>query len=475
MASGSTIPGGFKSMFSSPAYSVEQDGILFHASRWSHASENRCKSVWLKAQVSLNSENRVTGLVDHLFRHQAGQMIATLVRVFGPRHIDLAEEVVQDALLKALQQWPYRGVPDNPSAWLIQVAKHRALDVLRREKSLAEKSEEIVRAFASQAEFANRRVVAGGGEALDDTLGMIFMACHPAIPREGRVALTLKTVGGFGVSEIARAFLAREPTVAQRLVRAKRLIRDEGITFELPGVAELSARLDSALEVLYLLFNEGYTAHAGENLVRADLVAEAMRLCSLVIRHPATDRPKCHALLALMMFQAARLPARVGESGELSLLEEQDRSLWDRRLISLGYRHLDRGAEGDEFTEYHLQAAIAACHAATANYELTDWAEIARLYDLLVALNPSPVIALNRAVAIARWRGAEAGIRAIEEIARHPAMQHYYLLPATLGELWRELGDAHKAADFYRRALSHSCSEPERRFLSKRLEATGGS
>jgi len=417
-------------------------------------------------------DNKVPALVDHLFRHQAGQMIATLVRIFGPRYIDLAEEVVQDALLKALQQWPYRGVPDNPLAWLIQVAKNRALDLLRRETSLREKSEEIVRAFAAQEEFANRqREVERGSESFDDTLGMILMACHPAIPREGRVALTLKTIGGFGVSEIARAFLAREATVAQRLVRAKRSIREEGITFDLPSQSEMPARLDSVLEVLYLLFNEGYTAHAGENLVRADLVEEAIRVASLVIRHPATDQPKCHALLALMMFHTARLAARIGEGGELSLLADQDRSLWDRRLIYLAYKHLERSAEGDEFSEYHLQAAIAACHTAATSYDLTDWAEIVRLYDMLVALNPSPVVALNRAVALAKWRGPEAGIRAIEEFSNHPALQHYYLLPATLGELWSEMGDAKKAADFYRQALDHPCSDPERRFLSKRLEA----
>jgi RNA polymerase sigma-70 factor (ECF subfamily) len=426
------------------------------------------------------SDNKAQALVDHLFRHQAGRMIATLTRIFGPRHIDLAEEVVQEALVKALQQWPYRGVPDNPLAWIIQVAKNRALDLLRREASLREKSEEIVRAFAAQEEFANRRIeTERSGETFpgslgqfDDTLCMIFMACHPAIPREGRIALTLKTVGGFGVSEIARAFLARGPTVAQRLVRAKRLIRDEGVTFELPGESEMPARLDSVLEVLYLLFNEGYTAHAGENLVRADLAQEAIRLCSLLVRHRATNRPKCHALLALMLFQAARLPARVGEGGELTLLSDQDRSMWDRRMIYLAYKHLGAAAEGDEFTDYHLQAAIAACHTAASSYELTDWGEIVRLYDLLVAMNPSPVVALNRAVAVAKWKGPEEGIRTIEEISRHPALQHYYLLPATLGELWSEMGDAKKAADFYSQALQHSCSEPERRFLSKRLEAT---
>lgn len=419
-----------------------------------------------------NSDNKVAGLVDHLFRHQAGQMVSTLTRVFGPRHLDLAEEVVQDALLKALQLWPYRGIPDNPAAWLVQVAKNRALDVLRREVSLREKSDELVRAFALQEALANQRLAAGHhDEALDDELSMIFMACHPALPREGRVALTLKTVGGFGVSEIARAFLAKETTIAQRLLRAKRLLREEGITFELPSPAEMSARLDSVLEVLYLLFNEGYTAHRGESLVRADLCEEAMRMVSLAVRHPTTDLPKSHALLALMFFQAARLPARVGEGGDLFLLGEQDRALWDRRLIHHGFIHLDRSAEGDEFTTYHLQAAIAACHAAAASYDLTDWAQIVRLYDQLMALNPSPVVALNRAVAVAKWRGPEAGIRTLEQISEHPALSHYYLLPATLGELWCELGETEKAVANFRQALNCSCSEPERRFLQKKLAA----
>jgi RNA polymerase sigma-70 factor (ECF subfamily) len=373
-----------------------------------------------------------------------------------------------------LQQWPYRGIPGNPSAWLVQVAKNRALDLLRREAVLREKADALAQAFAAREALSHHRDEARyRSQALDDELSMMFMACHPAIPREGRVALTLKTIGGFGVSEIARAFLAKEATIAQRLVRAKRQIREESICFELPSSAEMSGRLDSVLEVLYLLFNEGYTAHRGENLVRADLCDEAIRLGSLIARHPATDLPKSHALLSLMLLQAARLPARVGESGDLFLLAEQDRSRWDRRLLAQGFLHLDRAAEGDEFTEYHLQAGIAACHAAAASYEATDWAQIVRLYDQLFALNPSPVIALNRAVAVAKWRGAEAGLRAIEEISGHPALQHYYLLPATLGELWSELGDTQKAAEFYQQALDQPCSEPERRFLAKRLEATG--
>jgi RNA polymerase sigma-70 factor, ECF subfamily len=423
--------------------------------------------------MTVNSQNRIAGLVDHLFRHQAGKMVSTLTRIFGAEHLELAEEVVQEAMMKALQVWSYRGIPENPAAWLVQVARNRALDLLRRETNLRNKSEELLHAFSAQEDYANRKTeTAFASELLDDELGMIFMACHPAISREGRVALTLKTVGGFGVSEIARAFLSKEATIAQRLVRAKRQIRESGITFELPSAREMSARLDSVLEVLYLLFNEGYTAHRGENLVRADLCEEAIRLCKLVVGHKATALPKSEALLALMYFQAARLTARIGDGGEIFLLGEQDRSLWNRNLIAHGFMHLDRSAEGDEFSEYHLQAGIAACHAAAASYELTDWAEIVRLYDQLLAINPSPVVALNRAVALAKYQGAEAGIRALEEISEHPALSHYYLLPATLGELWTELGEREKAAAHYRKALDLPCSEPERRFLNKRLEAT---
>lgn len=421
--------------------------------------------------MSNAADKGVSRLVDHLFRHQAGQMVSTLTRIFGPQHLDLAEEVVQEALLRALQQWPFRGVPENPTGWLVQVAKNRALDLLRRESSFQSKSEEIIRAFAAQEARANSDSnLPVAGELLDDELGMIFMACHPSIPREGRIALTLKTVGGFGVSEIARAFLAREATIAQRLVRAKRRIREEEIRFELPFSSDLSARLDSVLEVIYLLFNEGYVAHSGESLIRKDLCEEAIRLCGLIVHHPATNLPKSHALLALMLLQSARLPARVSQCGDIFLLGEQDRSLWDRRLINRGIYHLGLSAEGDEITEYHLQAGIAACHVGAPSYEATDWPRIVHLYDQLQQLSSSPVVVLNRAVAASRWRGPQAGIRELNEIASHPAMSDYYLFHATMGELWCESGDQKKAADCYHRALGCPCSEPERRFLLRKIE-----
>jgi predicted RNA polymerase sigma factor len=300
---------------------------------------------------------------------------------------------------------------------------------------------------------------------------MIFMCCHPEIARDASVALSLKTAGGFSVREIARAFLADDAAIAQRLVRAKRLLREEGITFELPSPAEMSARLDSVLEVLYLLFNEGYTAHRGESLVRADLCEEAMRMLSLAVRHPTTDLPKSHALLALMLFQAARLPARVGESGDLFLLGEQDRALWDRRLIHQGFIHLDRSAEGDEFTTYHLQAAIAACHARARTADQTDWARIAALYDALAQLAPSPVVELNRAVALSMAFGPAAGLEIVDALMDEPSLKTYHLLPSVRGDLLAKLGRTQEARAEFERAASLARNSRERELLMERAEA----
>jgi RNA polymerase sigma-70 factor (ECF subfamily) len=393
-------------------------------------------------------------------------MVSTLTRIFGPRRLDLAEEVVQDALLKALELWPFEGIPANPSAWLIQVAKNRALDAIRRETSLVEKLPELARAFPEQT-MPERHA-----EFDDDQLSMMFLCCHPSLAPELRVALTLKTVAGFSVREIARAFLAEEATVAQRLIRGKRQIREQRIDFEMPSGLELRARLDSVLEVLYLLFNEGYSAHQGESLLRADLCDEAIRLARLLSGHPASDLPKTHALLALLLLHASRLPARVNAAGDLFLLRDQDRSLWNRELVLEGLRELDRSAEGDELTPYHLQAGIAAEHALAPTYDSTDWENITEQYDQLYEIDPSPIVALNRAIALSRWKGPKAGLAAITQIERHPALAHYHLLPATLGELSSELGMPEKAAQYYQAALECSCTEPERRLLQKRLSQT---
>src|SRR3954447_24033112 len=402
----------------------------------------------------------VPQLVDHLFRREAGRMVAALTRVLGAENLSLAEDVVQESLVQALRTWPFRGVPENPGGWLMQVAKNRALDLLRREANLARK-EEAIRGWSASLAPADPE-----GEAMDDQLRMIFICCQPAVPREARVALTLKTVGGFGVPEIARAYLAKEATIAQRLVRGKQKIQEIRPPLEVPPPAELPAALDSVLEALYLMFNEGYAAAAGEELVRQEVCAEAVWLVRLVAGHPALDVPKAHALAALLLLQAARNPARVDPEGNLLLLCEQDRSLWDQPKIAAGFHHLDRAARGPELSVYHLEAAIAACHVTPGE---TDWPYIRDLYDDLLALKPSPVVALNRAVALAMVEGPAAGIRAVEEIRGDPALAGYYPLPVTLGELYARAGDTKKAAARFREALGMESPEPVRRRIQERV------
>lgn len=396
-------------------------------------------------------------------------MVATLARVFGPEHLSLAEEVVQEALVAALQQWSVRGVPDNPRGWLFQVARNRALDQLRRESAFRGREQQL----AAQLEHASADEPAFAHELRDDQLRMMLMCCHPAIPKESRIALTLKTVGGFSVDEIARAFLTKKETIAQRLVRAKKLIRDEGIPLDMPSRAELPRRLETLLEVLYLLFNEGYSAHAGEDLVRTELCTEAIRLMRQLVEHPFTSAPECHALLALMLLQAARLPARVDAAGELATLEEQDRSLWNGRMIAEGLRHLGRSASGERLTAYHVEAAIASCHAIAPSFEETEWDAIADHYEQLLAIKPSPVVALNRAIAVAMAEGPAAGIAAIERIAKHPSLRDYLPLAATLGELHLRRGDRAEAAAHFRRALELPGTMIEKRFVLKKLAAIG--
>ena len=405
----------------------------------------------------------VDGLVDHLFRHQYGRLVSTLTRIFGIEHLDLVEDVVQETLLRALRQWPFHEVPDNPAGWLYRAAKNQAVDALRREASFRAKAPQIAEALRQWGDAEGGR---GSPRLADDALGMIFACCHPALERESRIALTLKTLGGFGVSEIARAFLSTDATIAQRLVRAKRKLRAERIRLEVPEEREIGERLPSVLEVLYLMFNEGYAAHRGEDLVRFDLCEEALRLGTLVVEHPAGDRPAAHALLALMWLQASRLPARQSAGGELVLLADQDRSLWDPRCIRRGVGHLARAGAGGELTRYHLEAGIAACHALAPSHEATDWRRIVELYDLLLEAHASPVVALNRAVALAMLEGPDRGIRELGEV--EPALRGYHLFHATLGDFHARAGNSAAARAAYDRALELACTEPERRFLESR-------
>jgi RNA polymerase sigma-70 factor (ECF subfamily) len=390
-------------------------------------------------------------------------MVAHLTRLLGPAHLEMAEETVQEAMLRALQSWPYQGVPENAAAWLFRVAHNIAIDAVRRNRTLGEKTGAIV------AELSRSSAAAPDDPHLeeqlrDDELCMIFMCCHPDIPRDARVALSLKTVGGFGVREIARAFLADDAAIAQRLVRAKRQIRDGRLTLDMPHGPELKLRLDSVLEVIYFMFNEGYATHSGEDLIRQDLCLEALRLGRLVAASSIAV-PRADALVALMALEAARLPARVDESGDLILLEDQDGSRWDQRLIALGFHHFDRSMAGDDVSEYHTQAAIAATHARALDPQSRDWPMILELYDQLLALNSSPVVALNRAVAVARVRGPSEALAALEPLAADPKLRGYYLLLAVRGHLLLELGRRTEAAACFRAALDCSCSAPERRFL----------
>ncbi len=397
------------------------------------------------------NECDVPELVDHLFRREAGRMVATLTGILGVKNIALAEDVVQEALVRALELWPFEGVPENPRAWLIQVAKNRALDRLRRETTLAAKLSTLAPAAAEQSPLRPFD---------DDEVAMLFLCAHPALAPEARLALTLKLGGGFGVREIARAFLAEESTIAQRLVRAKRQIREQGLTFEMPGDGELPERLESVLSVLYLIFNEGYGA------LRQDLCEEAIRMARLVVGH-FTALPAAYALLALFLLQSSRFAARLDPSGILLLLEDQDRTKWDRDRIHEGLMFLDRSAAGNTITPYHLEAGIAAVHAIAPDVSSTNWTEVIELYDQLYELKPSPVVALNRAVALARVEGPRAAISEIERIA--PGLQRYYLTHAALGAFWRDLEEEEKARDHFKQALDCSCSDVERQFLEQRL------
>lgn len=445
------------------------------------------------------AEPPAAALVEHLFRRQASRIVASLARSLGPAHLALAEEAVQDALVRALRRWPHHGVPPNPVAWLHRVAKNRALDRLRRAGTFRSKEAEIrhrlledrssgtanPEAPAMTPSDTDRSEPRFRRELTDDQLRLIFLCCHPRLSRDARVALTLKIVCGFGVGEIARAFLDREPTVAQRLVRAKRKIRDLGLPFEVPGPEEIPERLDSVLEVLYLLFNEGYAPRQGDRPVREDMCAEALRLTEELTRAasaagpvPEDLRPRIHALAALLCFQGSRARARSGSAGveaggegeeaDLVLLEDQDRNLWDRRLVRRGFRHLERSAAGAAITPYHLQAAIASHHAAAPTWQATDWPAILELYDRLLELAPSPVVALNRAVALARVESPRAGLAALDALDPEP-LAGYHLAHATRGTLLLEAGEPRAAAEAFRRALELDPPAPERRLLERRL------
>lgn len=394
-------------------------------------------------------------------------MVSALTRVFGPHNISLTEDVVQDALLQALRVWPFSGVPKNPSGWLYQVAKHKAIDIVRREKWTTDRPEQRAAVEPMIADLFLDEEIA------DDTLRMMFMCSHPALSVESQIALTLKLLGGFGSAEIARALLTNEATIQKRLYRAKQRLREAQVVFEVPTGPELSSRVDAVLAVLYLMFNEGYRTTTDEHPIRKDLCLEAMRLCKLLTEHPAGQHPAAFALMALMCFHAARFDARIDEQGHLLMLSSQDRRQWNRQLIGEGFRYLDRSASGDTVHEIQLEAGIAAFHCMAARYEDTDWARIVMLYDSLLVLKPSPIVALNRAIALAEVQGVQAALEALLTIPDRGALEAYPFYPAALGEMHMRLGHLATAATYFGQAIALTTSPAERQFLQQKLTACG--
>lgn len=410
--------------------------------------------------MSENSEEQIREMLDSVYRAESGRILATLIRLLGD--FDLAEDAVHDAFATALARWPKEGVPANPRAWLVSTGRFKAIDALRRRARLD----------ASQERIAEQLENESSGESddesvRDDQLRLIFTCCHPALAPEARVALTLREVCGLTTEEIARAFLMGAPTLAQRIVRAKAKIRDARIPYQVPAPADLSERVDTVLKVIYLVFNEGYSASSGASLTRADLSGEAIRLGRLLLE--LLPEPEVIGLLALTLLQESRRAARTSPTGELILLENQDRSLWNREQIAEGLALVERALMTRRFGPYTLQAAIAAVHAEAATAAATDWAQIVALYNLLARIEPSPVIELNRAVAVAMRDGPKAGLVLIETILAHGELTDYHLAHSAKAELCRRLGRIAEARSAYEKALTLTQQETERRFLENRL------
>jgi RNA polymerase sigma factor (sigma-70 family) len=410
---------------------------------------------------------------DHLFRREAGRMVSTLTRIFGVQNLALAEDVVQDAFCRALEVWKFQGVPENPSAWLMATAKNRAVDVLRRERTARTFAPELGRWIDSEWTLVPSVAEMFGEHAIqDDQLRMMFSCCHPKLPEEAQVALILHILCGFTVNEVAGAFVSGHAAIEKRISRAKKVLAGSQRLFDVANAGDFLVRLPAVHRALYLLFNEGYHGASAESAVRVDLCREAMRLVGLLVENPVGARPATYALAALMCLGAARLPGRIDAAGDLSPLLEQDRSRWDGKLVLEGERYLNLSATGEELTEYHVEAAIASFHAMAPRAEDTDWAQIVGLYDQLMKMRPTPVIALNRAIAVAQLRGPEVGLEELRAVDGS-RLGKYPFYAAALGELEQRLGRLDAAREHFREAVGLARSPMERKFLSLKLEGCG--
>lgn len=404
------------------------------------------------------SEPDINTMIGHLFRHHAGKMASVLSRIFGVSHIDLIEDSIQEAMLTAMKRWPFSGTPENPTAWLTQVAKHRLIDRLRRESGVEELEESDTAYEPDTALFSS--------EIAEDQLRMIFACCHPSISPDSQVAIILKIVGGFSSQEIARGFLSSESSVAKLLTRAKANLRSGRIRLEIPAGDELKFRIDSVLKALYLMFNEGYMPTAGDYVVREDLCFEALRLTEILSEHNITNSPRVHALAALFCFHAARFQTRGDSEGEILLLVEQDRSKWDRNLIGRGLAHMRLAASGNEVTEYHLEAEIAMIHATAASYDTVDWQLIENCYSKLLEIRPSPIFELNRIIAIAEIGGASEALCHLEKLT---ALNNYFLFHTTRAHFLIRLGRNVEAIASYETAQLLAENDAALRFISSKL------
>ena len=415
----------------------------------------------------MDQNKNINQLVDHLFRHESGKMIAVLSRLLGLQNIEIAQDLVQDTLLQAMSTWGYKSIPDNPSAWLYRVAKNKAIDFLRKEKRFHVISPQY--SYLLESEYTLSATVNDlflENEMQDSQLRMMFACCHPDIPEESQIALTLKTLCGLSVSEISKAFLTTEETIAKRIYRAKEKIKAEKIELEVPQNDELSIRVDTVLKSLYLLFNEGYKSSNPDKLIREDLCEEAMRLCFILTQHSLTALPRTKALLALMCFQASRLDARLDDKSNIILLKQQDRSKWNRSLMSKGFELMEESTEPFEVSAYHLEAAIASQHAAARSFEQTNWNSIYHLYEMLYQLQPNPVVAMNKAIASAYAINKQ---NALDELRQIKGLEHHHLYYASIGEIYFDLENKTEAKKFFEKALKLTSSGYEQQLLINKI------